>query len=76
MYYSDRSEGDKRWLVDSSEWYTTKKNENGNTGYIWALSTADFPATGPGWTWHCVYGGVPTVEILSEFKGTYMLMLQ
>ena len=41
------------------------RNGNENEGYIWALSTADIPWTGSGWSWNSVYGDDPKVEIFT-----------
>ena len=67
FYYSDRSSGGKRWLVDIGSIYRDPAIRNGNlnAGYIWALSTADIPWTGSGWSWNSVYGDDPKVEIFT-----------
>ena len=42
LYFSDRSYGGKRWLIDHVNWYQdpVKRNGNGNVGYVHICSTS------------------------------------
>ena len=64
LYFSDRSSGGKRWLIDHVNWYQdpVKRNGNGNVGYVYALHNSSYPYGGFGQKWKSVYGDDPQLK--------------